>query len=136
MPTRRRCRCWTPAPARPNERTSGPMRGASFDAQRGVIYEFCLGRGSQYPVAFLGASQGPPGETMEDQPAWLGTLVCDQYAGYDAVLDKRVYPQRIAAHCAAHARRKFDELIGTSEVAKEAIKRIGWIYNVEGQFGG
>ena len=25
-----------------------------LDAQRGVIYEFCLGRGSQYPVAFLG----------------------------------------------------------------------------------
>jgi hypothetical protein len=37
-----------------------------------------------------------------------------------------VYPQRIAASCVAHARRKFDELIGTSEVAKEAIKRIGY----------
>ena len=105
-----------------------------LDEQRGVIYEFCLGRGSQYPVAFLGAAQGPPGSSMQDQPAWRGTLVCDQYAGYDAVLDKRVYPQRIAAHCAAHARRKFDELVGTSEVAKEAIKRIGWIYHVEGQF--
>jgi hypothetical protein len=45
-------------------------------------------------------------------------------------------PQRIAVHCAAHARRKFDELVGTSEVAKEAIKRIGWIYHVEGQFDG
>ncbi|MDT7836361.1 IS66 family transposase [Aquabacterium sp. OR-4] len=27
-----------------------------FDAQQGVVYEFCLGRGSQYPVAFLGPS--------------------------------------------------------------------------------
>jgi transposase len=107
-----------------------------LDAQRGVIYEFCLGRGSQYPVAFLGAAQGPPGTSLEDSPVWRGTLVCDQYAGYDAVLDKRVYPQRIAAHCVAHARRKFDELLGTSEVAKEAIKRIGWIYHVEGQFDG
>jgi transposase len=107
-----------------------------LDPQRGVIYEFCLGRGSQYPVAFLGAAQGPPGSPMEEQPAWHGTLVCDQYAGYDAALDKRVYPQRIAAHCVAHARRKFDELVGTSEVAKEAIKRIGWIYHVEGQFDG
>ena len=111
-----------------------------LDAQRGVIYEFCLGRGSRYPVAFLGAAQGPPGSLLglrlEDQPAWQGTLVCDQYAGYDAVLDKRVYPQRIAAHCAAHARRKFDELLGTSEVAKAAIKRIGWIYHVEGQLDG
>lgn len=111
-----------------------------LDAQRGVIYEFCLGRGSQYPVAFLGAAQGPPGPSpglqLQDQPTWQGTLVCDQYAGYDAVLDKRVYPQRIAAHCVAHARRKFDELVGTSEVAKAAIKRIGWIYHVEGQFDG
>ncbi len=107
-----------------------------LDPQRGVIYEFCLGRGSQYPVAFLGAPQGPPGSPVGEQPAWQGTLVCDQYAGYDAVLDKRVYPQRIAAHCAAHARRKFDELVSTSEVAKEAIKRIGWIYHVEGQFDG
>jgi hypothetical protein len=107
-----------------------------FDIQQGVIYEFCLGRGSQYPVAFLGAAQGPPGSAMQEQPAWQGTLVCDQYGGYDAVLDKRVYPRRIAAHCAAHARRKFDELLGTSEVAKEAIKRIGWIYHVEGQLEG
>ena len=108
-----------------------------LDAQRGVIYEFCLGRGSQYPVAFLGGAQGPPGAPHhDDPPAWSGTLVCDQYAGYDRALDRRVYPQRIAAHCAAHARRKFDELVGTSEVAKEAIKRIGWIYHVEGQFEG
>ena len=107
-----------------------------FDAQPGVIYEFCLGRGSQYPVAFLGAAQGPPGSMMPETPAWQGTLVCDQYVGYDAVLDKRVYPQRTAAHCAAHARRKFDELLGTSEVAKEAIKRIACIYHVEGQLKG
>ena len=107
-----------------------------LDAQRGVIYEFCLGRGSQYPVAFLGGAQGPPGSPIDDQPAWSGTLVCDQYAGYDRALDRRVYPQRITANCVAHARRKFDELVATSEVAKEAIKRIGWIYHVEGQFDG
>ena len=28
------------------------------------------------------------------QPPWQGTLLCDQYAGYIAVLDTRVYPQR------------------------------------------
>ena len=51
-----------------------------LDAQRGVIYEFCLGRGSQYPVAFLGGAQGPPGSPPhDDQQAWSGTLVCDQY---------------------------------------------------------
>ena len=105
-----------------------------LDAQRGVIYEFCLGRGAQYPLAFLGGAQGPPGSPRNDQPPWSGTLVCDQYAGYDRALDRRVYPQRIAANCLAHARRKFDELLGTSEVAKEAIRRIASIYHVEGQF--
>ena len=85
-------------------------------------------------MAFLGAEKEPPGSLLEDRSAWQATLVCDQYAGYDAVLDKRVYPQRITAHCAAHARRKFDELVDTSEVAKDAIKRIGCIYHVEGQF--
>jgi hypothetical protein len=29
-------------------------RGA-FDAVPGVIYEFCVGRGAQYPIAFLTA---------------------------------------------------------------------------------
>jgi transposase len=107
-----------------------------LDARRGVIYEFCLGRGSQYPVAFLGTSQGLPGSPLDDQPAWSGTLVCDQYAGYDRALDRRVYPTRIAAGCVAHARRKFDELVkaGTSTVATEAIKRIALIYHIEGQF--
>jgi transposase len=107
-----------------------------LDPQRGVIYEFCMGRGAQYPVAFPGAAQEPLGSPVEEQPAWHGTLVCDRYAGYDAALDKRVYPQRIAAHCVAHARRKFDQMGSTSEVAKEAIKRIGWIYRVEGRFDG
>jgi len=46
------------------------------------------------------------------------------------------YPRRIAAHCVAHDGRRFDELVGTSEAAKEAIKCIGSIYHVEGQFDG
>jgi transposase len=69
------------------------------DPHPGVVYEFCLGRGSQYPLAFLGG-KGPPHE-------WSGTLITDQYAAYNAVLDAKVYPQRKAAACAAHARRRF-----------------------------
>ena len=38
------------------------------------------------------------------------------------MLDKRVYPQRIAVHCAAHARRKFDGLLGISDAGKEAVR--------------
>jgi transposase len=107
-----------------------------LDAQAGVIYEFCLGRGSQYPLAFLGGTTGPPHSEPDDEQPWSGTLVCDQYAGYDRALDRRVFPQRIAAGCVVHARRKFDELVkaGASALAVEAIRRIGMIYHVEGQF--
>jgi transposase len=104
-----------------------------FDAQRGVIFEFCLGRGSQYPTLFLGGNSGPP---AREQPPWRGTLLTDQYSVYDSVLDERTCSGRIAAACAAHARRKFEELAktGSSEVAQEAIRRFALIYRAEGQF--
>jgi transposase len=86
-----------------------------FDPRPGVVYDFCPGRGSKYPLAFLGGLPSPPG-SQADRPAesrdppWSGTLVCDRYGGYDSVLDPKVFPQRVSAACAAHARRKFDEL--------------------------
>ena len=40
-------------------------RGA-FDAVPGVIYDFCAGRGAQYPVAFLG-----PEDDRRSDPGWL-----------------------------------------------------------------
>src|SRR5262249_21688462 len=47
----------------------------------------------------------------------------------------RVYPERIGAACAAHARRKFDELAraGTSPVSEQALRRFARIYEVEGE---
>jgi transposase len=103
------------------------------DPHPGVIYEFCLGRGSQYPVAFL-ASKGPP----RPEPPWIGTLITDQYAAYNAVLDAKVYPLRKSALCAAHARRRFEELSrgghGASEVAREALQRWARIYKAEASF--
>jgi hypothetical protein len=103
------------------------------DAHPGVIYELCLGRGSQYPVAFLGG-KGPPAP----EPAWSGTLITDQYAAYNAVLDAKLYPQRKSAACAAHARRRFEELSrggsSASAVATEALRRWARIYHVEAAF--
>jgi len=103
------------------------------DPHPGVIYEFCLGRGSQYPVAFLGG-KGPP----TSEPAWNGTLITDQYAAYNAVLDAKVYPQRKSAVCAAHARRRFEELSrggnSASAVATEALQRWARIYHAEAAF--
>jgi transposase len=103
------------------------------DPHPGVIYEFCLGRGAQYPVAFLGG-KGPP----YPEPAWNGTLITDQYAGFNTVLDAKLYPQRKAAACAAYARRKFEELSrggsSASAVAAEAMRRWARIYHAEGAF--
>jgi hypothetical protein len=96
----------------------------------GVIYDFCVGRGAQYPLAFL-CGQGPP----YAEPAWRGTLLSDQYAAYGPVLDPKVHPYRRAAGCAAHARRYFEELtkpgVGASAVAQEAMQRWARIYSIE-----
>jgi hypothetical protein len=102
----------------------------TFDPQPGVIYDFCVGRGAQYPIAFLGG-------TREDgnERCWQGTLVRDEYAAYDSVL--QAYPGRIAAGCLAHARRRYDELLrnqGGSTVAPEALRRIAQIYRLEREF--
>jgi hypothetical protein len=65
-------------------------------------------------------------------------LITDQYAGYNSVLDAKVYPQRKAAACAAHARRRFEELSrggnSASAVATEAMLRWTRIYRAEAAF--
>lgn len=104
-----------------------------LDGPPGVIYEFCAGRGAQFPLAFLGGQPPPYAE-----PAWCGTLVCDQFSGYDPVL--RAIAGRQAAGCAAHARRRFEELTprnaGASPVALDALQRWARIYHMEAQFAG
>jgi len=99
-----------------------------FDATPGVIYEFCAGRGAQYPIKFLG------GDDRAGRPGWQGTLVRDEYPAYETVLDG--YPGRMAAGCLAHARRKFEELgkAGTSVVAQEALQRMARIWQAEREF--
>ena len=108
-------------------------RGA-FDATPGVIYEFCVGRGAQYPRAFLGdgGEGGGGGDDPTHARSWRGTLVRDEYKAYDSVV--AAGPGRIAAGCLAHARRKFCELLSagvTSAVAAEAVERIALIYRAE-----
>ena len=95
------------------------------DAVPGVIYEFCPGRGAQYPLAFL----------EKHGERWSGTLLTDRYSAYETVVDPRLYPDRFSAACAAHARRNFEELThdGTSLVGLEAVRRFARIYGVEAQ---
>jgi transposase len=91
---------------------------SEFDAQPGVVYEFCVGRGAKFPVAFL--------------EGWNGTLICDDYKGYETLFK---LGERIEAGCAVHSRRKFDELIkhGHSEVAAEAVRRMAVVFKIEHQ---
>ena len=90
-------------------------RGA-FEPERGVVYDFQPGRGGKYPFEFL--------------RGWSGTLVCDEYVGYDKAL---AIAGRVAAGCMAHARRRFETLVkaNASEVANQALQRIAWLYRVE-----
>ena len=87
-----------------------------FESEPGVVFDFCAGRGGQYPCAFL--------------KGWTGTLVVDAYSGYDAALS---LDGRGTAYCLAHARRKFDELFkaNASVVAGQAIQRLALLYRIE-----
>lgn len=87
-----------------------------FDPLPGVVYNFCPGRGAQYPYKFL--------------TGWSGTLVRDAYVGYEKSL---LLGDRLDAGCMAHSRRKFDELVkaNASPVAAQAIQRIAWLYRIE-----
>jgi hypothetical protein len=58
---------------------------SAFDPAPGVVFDFCTGRGSEYPFKFLGG--------------WSGTLLRDGYAGYDKAL---LVADRIDAGCMAH----------------------------------
>ena len=62
-------------------------------------------------------------------------LLTDRYGAYDTVVDPRLYPGRISAACAAHARRNFEELTkdGTSPIGLDALRRFARIYEVEGE---
>jgi transposase len=67
--------------------------------------------------------------------AFTGRLQADGYAGYDAVYeDGRVQE----AACMAHVRRKFYDLLAAhkSEVAQEALHRIGELYGIEDEIRG
>ena len=87
---------------------------SAFDSQPCVVYEFCAGRGAKYPAEFL--------------KGWNGTLVCDDYKAYEVVAK---VGDRKEAGCAAHARRKFEELGNKSEVGREAVQRFERLFRIE-----
>lgn len=87
----------------------------AFDSLKAVIYDFADSRAGQHARDFLGA--------------WRGTLVCDDYSGYKALIADGV----TEAGCMAHARRKFFDLFANhqSQIAGEALEFFGRLYGVE-----
>lgn len=86
-----------------------------YEPQSIVVYDFAESRSGQHARTFLGD--------------WAGKLVCDDYVGYKALFEKSV----VEVGCAAHARRKFDELYANqrSELAAEALELFGKLYEIE-----
>jgi len=87
----------------------------AFEAIKAVVYDFTETRAGKNAQGFLGA--------------WRGKLVCDDYSGYKAALAQGL----TECGCWAHARRKFFDLHenAKSQIAGEALKFIGQLYDVE-----
>jgi transposase len=73
----------------------------------------------------------------EHLKAFRGILQADGYAGFQGLYDREREPL-IEAACVAHARRKFFDLhaAADSPVAREALERIGALYQIETEIRG
>lgn len=85
---------------------------------KAVVFDFAEGRSGQHAKAFL--------------DGWSGTLICDDYQGYKALIKDN---QITEAACMAHARRKFFELFAAhkSHIAQAVLEQFNAIYAVEAQ---
>lgn len=88
----------------------------AFEPLKAVVYDFAESRSGEHARAFLGQ--------------WQGKLVCDDYGGYKASFAEGGVTE---VGCMAHARRKFFDLhaSNTSQIAEQALKSIGLLYEVE-----
>lgn len=84
---------------------------------KAVVYDFAEGRSGENARHFVGD--------------WRGSLVCDDFSGYKAMLANGV----TEVGCMAHARRKFFELhvANKSQIAQYALELIGQLYEIERQ---
>lgn len=93
-------------------------RTTDFVDQRAVWFDFCTGRGGEHPRKVL--------------HNYSGTLVTDDYSGYDAL---HARADIVEAGCMAHARRKLFEAhaLNGSAIAGHAVALIGKLYEVEAE---
>jgi len=87
----------------------------AFEPIKAVVYDFAESRAGKHAQNFLGE--------------WRGTLVCDDYSGYKALIAEGV----TEAGCMAHARRKFFDLHTShqSQIAGEALAYFQKLYTIE-----
>jgi transposase len=89
----------------------------AMNDMKAVVFDFAESRAGR-----------PAGEFLGD---WRGTLICDDFSGYKHLFKQGI----IEAGCMAHARRKFHELYANhkSQIAEEALKLFGALYDIERQ---
>ena len=87
----------------------------AFEPMKAVVYDFTESRAGRHAQDFLGQ--------------WRGTLICDDYSGYKALLANGL----TEAGCMAHARRKFFDLHSQNQslIAGEALELFGRLYGIE-----
>jgi len=92
--------------------------------------------GDAPPAAFYRYSEDRKGEHCQAHlKSFKGVLQADGYAGFNELYEKGLV---LEAACWAHARRKFFDICvtGKSEIAEEALARIGELYAVEEEIRG
>jgi len=87
----------------------------AFEDIKAVVYDFCESRAGEHARKFLGN--------------WRGSLICDDFSGYKALIASGV----TEVGCLAHARRKFFDLhaANKSQIAELALEQFARIYEVE-----
>ena len=84
----------------------------AFESIKAVVYDFCESRSGEHARRFLGHGT---------DKAWKGSLTCDDFSGYKALIASGV----TEVGCLAHARRKFFDLhaANQSQIAEFALQQ-------------
>lgn len=87
----------------------------AFEDMKAVVYDFCESRAGEHARKFLGE--------------WRGSLTCDDFSGYKALIASGV----TEVGCLAHARRKFFDLhvANKSQIAEFALEQFARVYDIE-----
>ncbi|MFM2252632.1 MAG: hypothetical protein RJB68_969 [Pseudomonadota bacterium] len=87
----------------------------AFEDIKAVVYDFCESRAGEHARKFLGE--------------WRGSLTCDDFSGYKALIASGV----TEVGCLAHARRKFFDLHASnkSQLAEFALEQFARVYDIE-----